>query len=166
MVEINEDVDSQHSLEERSMKLYRLVFAVCVISAAILTAGCGSTENKAKETTPAQPAAAAPPAKKEPTLYTGQEAFNRMLGLALKWSPDAQPARLESVLTPETTGQNGKSTIWRGYFASPLRRSTKTFVCSGSRRPDAPPFGVSAEGSEGPYTADAANLAFLPLLVK
>lgn len=148
------------------MKLYRFAFALTVISVAILTGGCSSTENTTKETAPAKPAAAAPPENKEPVLYTGQEAFNRMMGLAIKWSPDAQPARLESVLTSETTGQNGKSTIWRGYFASPLRRSTKTIVCSGSRRPDAPPFGVSAEGREGAYNADAANLAFLPLLVK
>jgi hypothetical protein len=89
-----------------------------------------------------------------------------MMGLALKWSVDAQPARLESVLTTETTGQDGKSTIWRGYFASPGRRSTKTIVCSGSRQKDAPPFGVSAEGNEGAYNAEAANLAFLPLLLK
>lgn len=142
------------------MKLYRLAFALSVISVAILTAGCSSTENKPKDDTPAQPKS------KEPMLYTGQEAFNRMMGLALKWSPDAQPARLESVLTTETTGHGGKSTIWRGYFASPSRRSTKTIVCSGSRRPDAPPFGVSAEGREGAYNAEAANLAFLPLLVK
>jgi hypothetical protein len=142
------------------MKLYRLAFVLGVISLAILTA-C-STE-KPKESTPEKPAVTE---VKEPVPYTGQEAFNRMMGLALKWSPDAQPARLESVLTPETTGKDGKSTIWRGYFASPSRRSTKTIVCSGSRRPDAPPFGVSAEGTEGAYNADAANLMFLPLLVK
>jgi len=145
------------------MKFYRLAFAVGVISVAVLTAGCGSTENNGG---PEKPASPAPSQSKEPVLYTGQEAFNRMMGLALKWSTDAQPARLESVLTTETTGQNGKSTVWRGFFASPRRRSVKTIVCSGSRRPDAPPFGVSAEGSEGAYNADAANLAFLPLLVK
>jgi hypothetical protein len=145
------------------MKFYRLAFAVAVISVAVLTAGCGSTENNGG---PEKPASPAPSQSKEPVLYTGQEAFNRMMGLALKWSADAQPARLESVLTTETTGQNGKSTVWRGFFASPRRRSVKTIVCSGSRRPDAPPFGVSAEGSEGAYNADAANLAFLPLLVK
>lgn len=89
-----------------------------------------------------------------------------MMGLALKWSPDAQPARLESVFTMEANGLDGKSTIWRGYFASPIRRSTKTILCSGSRQPDAPPFGVSAEGNEGAYNAEAANLAFLPLLLK
>jgi hypothetical protein len=147
------------------MKFYRLAFALSVISLAILATGCSSTENKPNESTQQAPAAA-PPRTTEPVLYTGQEALNRMMGLALKWSPDAQPARLESVLTAETTGKDGKSTIWRGYFASPSRRSTKTIVCSGSRRPDAPPFGVSAEGSEGPYNAEAANLAFLPLLVK
>jgi hypothetical protein len=145
------------------MKFYRLAFAVGVISVAVLTAGCGSTENNGG---PEKPASPAPSQSKDPVLYTGQEAFNRMMGLALKWSADAQPARLESVLTTETTGQNGKSTVWRGFFASPRRRSVKTIVCSGSRRPDAPPFGVSAEGSEGAYNADAANLAFLPLLVK
>ena len=145
------------------MKLYRLAFALSLISVAILTAGCNSTENKAENGTPAS---GAPTQTKEPVLYTVQEAFNRMMGLALKWSPDAQPARLESVLTTETTGQKGKSTVWRGFFASPRRRSVKTIVCSGSRRPDAPPFGVSAEGNEGAYNSDAANLAFLPLLVK
>lgn len=145
------------------MKFYRLAFAVGVISVAVLTAGCGSTENNGG---PEKPASPAPSQSKEPVLYTGQEAFNRMMGLAMKWLTDAQPARLESVLTTETTGQKGKSTVWRGFFASPRRRSVKTIVCSGSRRPDAPPFGVSAEGSEGAYNADAANLAFLPLLVK
>jgi hypothetical protein len=147
------------------MKLYRLAFALSVISLSILTA-CSSSEDKPKESTPEKPATAAEPQKKEPVLYTGQEAFNRMLGLALKWSPDAQPARLESVLTMEATGQGGKSAVWRGYFASPARRSTKTIVCSGSRRPDAQPFGVSSEGNEGAYNSEAANLAFLPLLVK
>ncbi len=142
------------------MKLYRLVFALGFISVAILMTGCSSTENK-----PATPAAAAPETK-SPMPYTGQEAFNRMMGLAMKWSPDAQPARLESVLTTEANGQDGKSTVWRGYFASPSRRATKTIVCSGSRQADAPPFGVSPEGEEGPYNAAAANLAFLPLLLK
>ena len=148
------------------MKFYRLAFALIVIGVSLLTTGCNSTENKAEKSTPEKPDSAAPPQSKEPVLYTGQGAFNRMMGLALKWSPDAQPARLESVLTTETTGQKGKSTVWRGFFASPRRRSVKTIVCSGSRRPDAPPFGVSAEGNEGAYNADAANLAFLPLLVK
>ena len=148
------------------MKFYRLAFALSVISVAILTAGCSSTENKAKESTPEKPATAAPAENKEPVLYTGQAAFNRMMGLAMKWSPDVQPARLESVVTTETTGQDGKSTIWRGYFASPARQSVKTIVCSGSRRPDAPPFGVSTEGADNAYNAASASLIFSQYLLK
>lgn len=150
----------------KAIKLCRLTLAIGVVSFAILASGCSSSGNAPKESAAEKPSVAAQPQTTEPVLYTGQEAFNRMLGLALKWSPDAQLARLESVLTTETNGQNGKSTIWRGYFASALRHSTKTIVCSGSRRPDAPPFGVSIEGSEGAYNADAANLAFQTLLVK
>jgi hypothetical protein len=146
------------------MKSYRLAFALSVISIAILIAGCNSTGNQ--PSTPAQPAAAAPPPVKLPVLYTGQEAFNRMMGLAMKWAPDAAPARVESVLTPETTGQDGKSAIWRGYFASPTQRAVKTIVCSGSRRPDAPPFGVSPEGAEGAYNAQSAVLVFSQYLLK
>jgi len=146
------------------MKFYCLAFALSVISVAILTAGCSSTENKPKESTPTP--AAAPAEKKEPVLYTGQEAFNRMMGLAIKWSADAQPARLESVLTPETTGQDGKAAIWRGYFVSPAQRSVKTIVCSGSRRPDAPPFGVSTEGADSAYNAQSAGLVFSQYLLK
>jgi hypothetical protein len=144
------------------MELCRFAL-ISVVSVIILMMGCSSSDDKPAESSN-QPAAQ--PEVKQPVLYTGVEAFNRMLGLALKWAPDAQPARLETVLTSEATGQNGKAAIWRGYFASPSRRAVKTIVCSGRRRPDAPPFGTSTEGSDGPYNADAASLAFLPLLVK
>ncbi len=143
------------------MNFSRLLFAITLISVAMLTVACSSSENKPASETP--PAA---PAKKEPALYTGQQAFNQMTGLALKWSSDAQPARIESVLNSETNGQDGKSTVWRGYFVSPARRATETIVCSGSRLPDAPPYGVSVEGGEGPYNAESASLAFLGLLLK
>jgi hypothetical protein len=142
------------------MTLYRLAFT---LSLALLTAGCNSTDSKPTETAPD---AAAQPQHKEPALYTGQQAFNQMMGLALKWSSDAEPARIESVLTSEAAGHDGKSAVWRGYFVSPGRRSTKTIVCSGSRLQDAPPYGVSTEGSEGTYNAQSANLAFLGLLLK
>jgi len=142
------------------MKSYRLAFALSVIGLVMLALGCSSNENKTAET----PAAA--PKKAEPSLYSGEEAFNRMLGLALKWAADAEPARVESVLNTESNGQGGKSTVWRGYFVSPSRRSTKTFVCSGSRLAGAPPYGVSPEGEEGAYNAQSANLVFSHFLLK
>ena len=141
------------------MKLCRFAL-ISVVSFSVLMMGCSSSDNKPAESSK-QSTVAAQTEVKQPALYTGVEAFNRMLGLAMKWAPDAQPARLETVLTSEATGQNGKAAIWRGYFASPSRRAVKTIVCSGSRRPDAPPFGTSTEGSDGPYNADAANLAFV-----
>lgn len=143
------------------MKSYRLAFALSVIGAVILAVGCSSTENK---TAPATPAAA--PKKAEPSLYSGQEAFNRMLGLALKWAPDAEPARVESVLNTEATGQGGKATVWKGYFASPSRRATQSFVCSGSRLPGAPPYGVSPAGEQGVYNNQSASLVFSHFLLK
>ncbi len=148
-----------------NMNCSRLLFAITLISVAMLTVACSSSENKPASETPASTPPAAP-AKKEPSLYTGQQAFNQMTGLALKWSSDAQPARIESVLNSETNGQDGKSTVWRGYFVSPARRATETIVCSGSRLPDAPPYGASVEGAPGAYNADAANFAFLGLLLK
>ncbi len=143
------------------MKSYRLAFALSVIGVLMLAVGCSSNENKPASETPA-PA----PKKAEPELYSGQQAFERMLGLALKWAPDAEPARVESVLNTESTGQGGKSTVWRGYFVSPSRRSTQSFVCSGSRLPDAPPYGVSPEGEQGAYNAQSAGLVFSHYLLK
>jgi hypothetical protein len=144
------------------MKSGRLAFALCFVAIIMLSAACSSSGNQPSASAPASPK----PEVKEPVLYTGEEAFNRMMGLAIRWSADAEPARLESVLTADGNGQGGKSTIWRGYFASPSRHATETIVCSGSRRPDAPPFGVSTEGGEGGYDAETAGLIFLPLLVK
>jgi hypothetical protein len=149
------------------MKLHRLAFAISVISVAMLASGCSSTDAKPKESSSDTGAGAtAAPAKKEPVLYSGQQAFNRMLVLAMKWAPDAQPARLESVLTTETNGHDGKSAVWRGYFASPSRRAVKTFVCSGSRLRGAPPFGVSTEGGDSAYNSQSASLAFSQYLLK
>jgi hypothetical protein len=143
------------------MKSYRLAFALSAIGLVILTVGCSEMENKtpAEKTVPKLQ-------KAEPALYSGQEAFDRMLGLALKWAPDAEPARVESVLNTEGTGQGGKSTVWRGYFVSPSRRSTASFVCSGSRLSGAPPYGVSPEGQGGTYNAQSAGLVFSHYLLK
>ena len=67
---------------------------------------------------------------------------------------------------PGNHRQDGKAAIWRGYFVSPAQRSVKTIVCSGSRRPDAPPFGVSTEGADSAYNAQSAGLVFSQYLLK
>src|SRR5215467_10330303 len=107
----------------------------------------------------------AKPTKKEPSLYSGMQAFNTMHALALKWAPDATPVRLESRVNSESNGQSGKSTVWRAGFISPGRHQLKFFVCSGSRLPDAPPYGVSSD-IETPYEAAVARMAFPSFLLK
>ncbi len=134
------------------------VSTLLLVAVAILT-GCESRKTEQQGITPGKK-------PKDAVQYTGREAFERITGLAMKWAPDAQPVRLESSLTSETLGRDGKSTVWRGFFASPSRRTVKSFTCSGSRLADAPPFGVTVDTGENPYSSDVASLAIRPFLFK
>jgi hypothetical protein len=129
-----------------------------VLGALLMFPGCDSS-------TPTKTAEETKPAKKEPSLYSGMQAFNTMNALANKWAPDATPVRLESRVNSESNGQGGKSTVWRAGFISPSRRQLKFFVCSGSRLPDAPPYGVSSD-IETAYESAVARMAFPSFLLK
>ena len=145
------------------MKRCRLAVWIAILISVGVLVGCdsgGTGSASAPASTPT------PQAKKEPVLYTGQEAFSKMLGLAIRWAPDAQPIHIESALTSEASGQGGKSAVWTGFFASPSRRTVKTIVCSGSLQPGAPAFGVSANAGEAPYTADLAAVGFQSFMLK
>jgi len=123
----------------------------------ILLAGCQS-----KPAQPAaQPSATPQPEKKEPALYTAKACFTSMSNLALRWQPDALPFHMESNLTTEASGQGGKSTLWRAFFASATRGTMKSFVCSGSRLPSSPAFGVTST-SESAYAPNVPALLFGP----
>jgi len=120
----------------------------------IVLVGCES-----KPTTPETPTAPALATKKEPTIYTAKQCFTSMVNLAQRWQPDALPFHLESELTTETNGQEGKATIWRAYFGSASRGTMKTFVCSGSRVPSAPASGFTST-AETPYAPNVPGLMF------
>lgn len=122
-----------------------------VLSVAVfMFVGCNSTPaNQAKTEK------AAPPEKKEPSLYTAQQCFPRMSDQALRWSSDARPFHLESSINKEANGQDGKATIWRASFASMARQKLRTFTCSGSRLADEAPYGVSSS-AETAMTSNAA----------
>ncbi|MBV9086823.1 MAG: hypothetical protein JO187_03240 [Acidobacteria bacterium] len=137
-----------------------LICSVVAAAAWVGIAGCESS----KSNEPAKTAAQAKP--KEAAQYTGREAYERTTGLALKWAQDSQPVRLESILTSEATGQGGKATIWRAFYASPSRKSLKSFTCSGSRLPDSPAYGVTTDPGENPYSPELASMAFSPFLFK
>jgi len=122
--------------------------AVLVFLGSMMMLACSSSTAPSSSQTQA-PAAEV---KKEPILNTGKACFSQMTSMAARWSPDAVPFHMESALNEESTGQGGKSTIWRGMFASPSRRTYKVFTCSGSRLKDEAPVGVtsSAEIAYGP----------------
>lgn len=122
--------------------------------------GCSTPPNQPTGTQPKE-AAASQAAPKEPTLYTAKQCFSSMMNLAQRWQPDALPFHMESDLNAEATGQDGKATVWRGFFASLSRQKMKTFVCSGSRLPSAPALGFT-DIPEAPYAANVPALVFQP----
>lgn len=134
----------------------RLCVAIVVLLTLILM-GCGSTP---PATTPSAATKTAQ-AQAEPTLYTAKQCFGSMVNLAQRWQPDALPFHMESELTSETTGQEGKATIWRAIFASQSRGMMKSFVCSGSREPSAPARGYTSS-AESPYPPNVPALVFDP----
>jgi hypothetical protein len=128
-----------------------------VVILALILMGCGS---QPPATTPSAATKTAQ-AQAEPTLYTAKQCFGSMVNLAQRWQPDALPFHMESELTSEATGQDGKATIWRAMFASQSRGTMKSFVCSGSREPSAPARGYTSS-AESPYPPNVAALVFDP----
>lgn len=111
--------------------------------ALVLMAGCTSE--------PSQPAPTQKPQPKPPEFVTGRVAFQKMLISARGWARDAQPYRLESILTTDYKGKEGKSAVWRAFFASELQRGVKPYVWSGEESSDAPSRGINP-GSEDNYS--------------
>lgn len=130
------------------MKRTRWTRVVIVFLSSVMMVACSSTTTAPAGSTQTQTVVA----KKEPVLYTGKSCLSQMAGMAGRWQPDAVPFHMESALNAESNGHDGKSTIWRGMFASPSRRTYKVFTCSGSRLRDEAPIGVTstAETAYGP----------------
>jgi hypothetical protein len=120
-----------------------------VLALAFLTmAGCSSDSSK--------PAQTAKPQPKATELQTGRYAFQKLYIAARGWARDAEPFRLESQLTADSKGKDGKADVWRASFASPVGRSVKPYVWSGTDVQDAPARGVSP-GNEDTYTPSNAS---------
>jgi hypothetical protein len=58
---------------------------------------------------------------------------------------------LQSQITSDSKGKDGKSDVWQATFASPSGRSAKPYTWSGTDATDAPSRGVSP-GNEDSYT--------------
>lgn len=111
-----------------------------------LMAGCSSEPSKPEEK----------PQPKPPEYVTGRTAFQKAYIAARGWAPDAQPFRLESQLTADSKGKDGKSAVWRAGFGSPAQHGAKPFVWSGTDAADAPSRGINP-GVEDTYSPTNAS---------
>ena len=111
--------------------------------ALVLMAGCSSEPSKPVQTEKPQP--------KPPEFLTGRAAFQKLFIAAHGWARDPQPYRIESVLTADSKGKDGKSAVWRAFFASTSQKGVKPYAWSGEDSPDAPSRGINP-GSEDNYS--------------
>jgi hypothetical protein len=123
--------------------MYKYSCAALALTLLTLLSACSSESNKPAETTKPEP--------KKPELIMGRSAFQKVYIAARGWAPDAKPYRLESTATSDGNGHDGKWAVWRGSFASPSRRSVKSYTWSGSEADGAPARGVNP-GIEDSYS--------------
>jgi len=93
---------------------------IVVVIFALLMAGCTSNP----------PAPAEKPKPKAPEALTGRSAFQKCFIAARGWARDAQPYRLESQISSDFNGHDGKAGAWRAGFASPLQHGAKPYMWS------------------------------------
>jgi hypothetical protein len=118
------------------------------MSLLALLSACSSDSNK--------PAEEAKPEVKGPELLTARSGFQKLYIAARGWNQDARPYRIESVVTKDGNGRDGKWAAWRGGFASAAQRSAKTYVWSGSAAEGAPARGINP-GIEDSYSPTNAS---------
>jgi len=122
----------------------RLPLLATLTSLAIVAmAGCSSETPSPTQTEKPKP--------KGPELVTGRVPIQQLYVAARGWARDTQPYRLESQLTSDCTGKDGKADVWRASFASPAQRSVKPYVWSGTDVSDAPSRGINP-GTEDTYS--------------
>ena len=114
-----------------------LVLFVCLAGLAGCSSESGNTTEK--------------PQPKPAEYVTGRTAFQKLYIAARGWARDAQPYRLQSQVTADSKGRDGKAGVWRGFFASAAQRGTKPYMWSGSDAQDAPPRGIEP-GTEDNYS--------------
>lgn len=144
------------------MKANRLTGVAAILVSGVMVVACSSAPTSPSTTPSSTPSPAAE--KKEPVLYTGKNCLSQMANAAARWQPDAMPVHVESYLNAESTGHDGKSTIWRAMFASASRGTNRTFTCSGSRLKEEAPVGVTVS-TEIASPPDMSRSMFQPMLL-
>ncbi len=126
----------------------RAIGMIVALSLLALFSACSSESSK-----PAEPAK---PEVKGPELVSARSAFQKLYVAARGWNQDAKPYRLESVVTSDGNGHDGKWAVWRANFASVTQRAAKGYTWSGSAADGAPARGVSF-GVEDSYSPTNAS---------
>ena len=144
------------------MKATRLMGVTAILLSGVIVIACSSAPTSPSTTPSPTPSPAAE--KKEPVLYTGKNCLSQMANAAARWQPDAMPVHMESNLNAESTGHDGKSTVWRAMFASATRGANRTFTCSGSRLKEEAPIGVTVS-SELASSPDMNRSMFQPMML-
>src|ERR1700687_4439190 len=94
---------------QRKVAMKKLLMAMLAL---MMLTGCSSP--------PSTPAPVEKPQPKPAEFVTGRSAFQKLYIAARGWARDAQPYRIESMITDDSKGKDGKSAVWRGRFAPPL----------------------------------------------
>ncbi len=134
-----------HQQNARCRTRYAFSLVALGMMLAMLS-GCSSNK-------PAEPEK---PEVKPPDLVGARSGFQRSYIAARGWNNDARPYRIESVVTSDGNGRDGKWAVWRVAFASPSARSEKAFTWSGSNADGAPSRGVNP-GTEDSYSASNSS---------
>jgi hypothetical protein len=131
----------------RTASPYRTIFPLLIVMCLPWLNACTSNPEKSAESKPAP---------KTTETITGRSGFQKLYIAARGWNADAKPYRLESTVTTDANGHDGKAAIWRASFASPSMRSEKSYTWSGSVAEGAPEQGVNP-GIEDSYTPSNAS---------
>jgi hypothetical protein len=142
------DLSRRLNRRKHSRCISSMGIAAMLILLALLTA-CSSDSNK--------PTEEVKPEVKGPELLTARSAFQKQYVAARGWNQDARPYRIDSVVTSDGNGRDGKWAEWRGGFASAAQRSAKTYVWSGSAAEGAPSRGINP-GIEDSYSPTNASM--------
>lgn len=140
---MNANIKSRKSYAGGEGAMNRRLMGAAALLAFLWTGGCSSEPAKTAQTEKPQP--------KATEFESGRMAFQRLYVAAHGWAHDAQGFRLESKLTPDSKGKDGKADVWQASFASAGQRGVKSYMWSGTDAPDAPARGVSS-GPEDTYS--------------
>jgi hypothetical protein len=93
-----------------------------------------------------------------PEMRTGRPIFQQVYVAAHGWARDAQPVRLQSQVAPGNKDRDGKSSLWRGTFASPIQRGVRAYTWCGTDSPDLPERGITP-GAQDTYNPSNTSTA-------